>query len=97
MRSLFALTVLLASLAVGDPIATPIMVPAGGNLQDALNRAGPGETVMLERGATFVGNFVLPVHADGGVVTLRTAGDAGFPVEGDRMTPESAAALAKLR
>jgi hypothetical protein len=40
---------------------------------------------------------VLPVHSEGGVVTQRTAGDAGFPVEGDRMTPETAGALAKLR
>jgi hypothetical protein len=98
MRPVFAFTVLLASLAVGNPVATPVTVPAGGNLQDALNRARAGETILLERGASYVGNFVLPVHDDGErAVTLRTAGDAGFPVERDRITPASSAALAKLR
>jgi hypothetical protein len=98
MRFVLALTVLVACMAVGDPVATPIMVPAGGNLQEALNRARPGETILLERGATYVGNFVLPVHDDGDrAITLRTAGDAGFPGEGDRITPVSSAALAKLQ
>jgi len=98
MRPVFALTVLLACAAVSGSVATPIMVPAGGNLQEALNRARPGETILLERGATYPGNFVLPVHDEGDrVITLRTAGDAGFPGEGDRITPESSSALAKLQ
>ena len=37
-----------------------IAVGAGGDLQDAINRAQPGDTIALEAGATFVGNFVLP-------------------------------------
>jgi hypothetical protein len=54
--------------------------------------------VLLERGATYVGNFVLPVHDDAQrVVTVRTGGDVAVPPEGDRMTPEGAAALAKFR
>ena len=82
----------------GDPVATPVIVPAGGNLQDALNRARAGGTIVLERGATCVGNFVLPVHDDRErEVTLRTAGDAGFPAEGRRITTASAANLAKLQ
>lgn len=99
MRRAFALALLVAaSVGIGDPVATPVMVPAGGNLQDALNRARAGGTVLLERGATYVGNFVLPVHDDGErAVTLRTAGDAGFPAEGGRIAPASAARLAKLR
>jgi hypothetical protein len=92
-----ALTVLLASITVGDAVVTPMVVAAGGNLQRALNRARGGETILLERGATYVGNFVLPVHGGERPVTLRTAGDTGFPVEGERITPASAAALAKLR
>jgi len=99
MRGVFALALLVVgSLGIGDPVVTPIVVPAGGNLQAALNRAQAGGTILLERGATYVGNFVLPVHDDGErVVTLRTAGDAGFPAEGGRITPASAAHLAKLR
>src|SRR5215467_8010326 len=34
-----------------------IQVPKGGDLQQALNAARPGSTIVLEAGATFVGNF----------------------------------------
>jgi hypothetical protein len=63
-----------------------------------LNRARPGDTVMLARGATFIGNYVLPVkEGSDRPITVRTAGDEGFPPEGARMTPDAADALAKLR
>jgi hypothetical protein len=88
----------LAPFAMDGRAPQPVTVPASGNLQDALNRARPGDTILLQRGATYVGNFVLPAHDDGkSVVTVRTEGDAGFPREGERMTPEAAAPLAKLR
>jgi len=74
---------LVAALA-GQANST-IRVPAGGDLQDALNRARPGDTILLQRGATYVGNFVLPARDEGGrVITLRTTGDAGFPLERER-------------
>jgi hypothetical protein len=100
MRFVRVLTVLFACLAAGDPAASPatVSVPAGGDLQAALDRAKPGTTILLERGAIYVGNFVLPVHADAGrAITIRTAGDAGLPAAGERMTPQLAAPLAKLR
>jgi hypothetical protein len=93
-----ACLLVLATFAVGGRDTQPLTVPASGNLQEALNRARSGDTILLERGAIYVGNFVLPSREDaGGVVTVRTVGDAGFPVEGERMTPEAAAPLAKLR
>src|SRR6266446_6728986 len=36
---------------------TSILVPAGGNLQTALNTAQFGDTILLEPGATYVGPF----------------------------------------
>ena len=35
-------------------------VPAGADLQNYINRARPGDVLLLEPGATFVGNFTLP-------------------------------------
>jgi len=75
----------------------PATVRTGDDLQRALNDAKGGDTILLERGATFTGNFVLPPHAGDGDVTLRTEGDEGLPREGETMTPESASVLAKLR
>jgi hypothetical protein len=34
-------------------------VPGGGNLQQALDAANPGDTILLEAGATYTGNFLL--------------------------------------
>ena len=92
-------TAALAIFSVGDPIAQTITVPAGGDLQQTLNQAKSGATILLERGATFVGNFVLPARAGGDdrVITIRTAGDEGFPAPGDRISPAASDALAKLR
>jgi len=38
---------------------TTTNVPSGGNLQNALNTVGCGDTLLLATGATFTGNFVL--------------------------------------
>ncbi len=95
-----ASTLLFATVAVGDPVAQTLTVPAGGDLQAALNGARPGATILLERGATYVGNFVLPAGPGAGddrVITLRTAGDDGLPPSGTRIGPAAAPLLAKLR
>ncbi|MGE5359790.1 MAG: hypothetical protein ACM3NQ_12305, partial [Bacteroidales bacterium] len=46
--------------------AATITVPAGGDLQAALDRAQPGDTVLLQPGATYTGNYVLGDKAAGG-------------------------------
>lgn len=48
-----------------------ITVAAGANLQAALDAAPPGETLDLEAGATFVGNYVAPAKPDGGAIRIR--------------------------
>jgi hypothetical protein len=82
---------------VPDRTGTTIRVNAGDDLQAAIDRAQPGDTVALARGATFVGNFVLPVKAANEYITVRTEGDDGFPPEGSRIMPADAGSLAKLR
>src|SRR5438477_10951428 len=98
MRVLFALIVALAISIAANPVPSEIIVQASGDLQKAIDQAKPGDTILLEHGATFVGNFVLPARSGGDarIITLRTAGDDAVPA-GDRMTPDAASPLAKLR
>ena len=42
--------------------ATTVTVKTGGDLQRALDTARPGDEIVLEAGASFVGNFVLPLR-----------------------------------
>ena len=53
------------------PVANVFTVAAGGNLQAAIDAAQPGDTILLQAGATFSGNFTLPVKAGSGYVTIR--------------------------
>jgi hypothetical protein len=93
------LSLAITTLLVGDPAAATVTVRAGDDLQLALNNARPGDTILLERGATFTGNFVLPPRTsdDEREITLRTAEDAGLPREGERISPAAAPLLAKIR
>jgi len=50
-----------------------ITVNSGGNLQTALDDADPGDEIVVEAGATFTGNFVLPVKAAGADITVRSS------------------------
>ena len=79
--------------------AATIVVPAGGNLQAALNAAQPGDVITLAPGATYVGNFVLPNKgAVSDYITVRSAApDALLPPPGVRVTPADAARLPKIR
>lgn len=72
-----------------------IPVNAGGDLQGALNAAAPGDDLVLEAGATFTGNFTLPVHAGGQNVRVYSSGT--IPSAGTRVSPASAAGFATIR
>lgn len=74
------------------------VVNAGGDLQAALNAAQPGDTIMLAAGATFVGNFVLPVKSGSTYINVRSsAPDASLPDANTRITPAYASLLPKLQ
>src|SRR5687768_4621451 len=90
-------TLLLAAAASSASAAT-IDVPAGGNLQAAINAAQPGDIIQLAPGATYVGNFVLPVHAGTGYITIRSGGDPSLlPRAGTRITPAYSPYLARIK
>jgi len=85
------------TLAASPGVAATINVPSGGNLQRAINDAQPGDTIALEAGATYTGNFKLPNKSGSSPITIRTAGDADLPREGERISPSHADSLAKVR
>ena len=101
----------LAALAPGDPepprvylntgyrapTGQTITVNAGGNLQNALNQAQPGDLILLQAGATFTGNFVLPNKTGTDWIIIRSsAADADLSPPGTRVTPANSAFMPKL-
>ncbi len=96
LRACIAVAVLVALSARLEAATT--LVRAGDNLQSALNAAQPGDVLLLEAGARFVGNFVLPVKPGATYITVRSATpDAGLPGIDKRMTPAYAALLPKIQ
>ena len=89
-----------AMLAAGASGAAgqTIVVAAGGNLQAALNQAQPGQVVQLQAGATFDGNFILPVKTGSAYITVRTSTpDAQLPGSTTRIDLSHEPLLATVR
>ncbi len=73
-------------------VTTP--VPSGGNLQTFLNNVNCGDTLLLEAGATFTGNFVLQRNECGCAadptqfIMIRSdASDSNLPDQDERFNP----------
>ncbi len=73
-----------------------IRVPADGDLQQALDSAQPGDTVVLEAGATHTGTFMLPKKAGDGWIIVRSSAEEQLPAPGTRVTPDGAQHMPKL-
>jgi hypothetical protein len=73
-----------------------IDVPAGGNLQQALNAIQPGGTVRLAPGATYTGSFTLPAK-NGTEYVLITTANAALPPAGTRIDRSYKSGLATIR
>ena len=78
---------------------TVIRVPAGGNFQQALNSAQPGDTIVLEAGSTYTSTsgFTFPPKPGNSCITVRSsAPDSSLPPAGERINPSYAPLLPKL-
>jgi len=67
------------------------------DLQAAINAARPGDEIRLAAGATFSGNFILPVTSGTSTITIRTdLPDDAVPTARQRVTPQPATRFARL-
>jgi hypothetical protein len=96
--SAVSFSILFGRLAAGGPAAAAadIHVPAGADLQAAIDRAKPGDVITLEPGATYVGNFTLPATTGSEYITLRSAAESSRFPEG-RVGPEHEKWMPTLR
>lgn len=75
-----------------------ITVNAGGNLQTALNNAQPGDTIVLQAGATFTGQFILPTknNPNNKWIVIKTSAENNLPPQGERVKPSHAQYMPKI-
>ena len=86
-----------AQRARGDATAPrTFTLKAGDNLQRALDAARPGDTVVLEAGATFVGPFTLPKKQGEEFINVQSSALARLPPEGRRVSPSDSAAMPRV-
>ena len=67
-----------------------LAVNAGGDLQSALNGAHCGDTIELQAGATFTGQFTVPAKncdINHWIIVRTSAPNSSLPAEGQRATP----------
>src|SRR5579875_831480 len=83
-------------LTASAALAANINVPAGGDLQAALNSAQPGDTVTLAAGATYVGNFFLGPNPGPAWITIQSSDMSTLPPAGTRVAPAQFAAMPKI-
>jgi hypothetical protein len=91
-----SLLALFCCFSISTAHAAGVLVPAGADLQAAINAALPGDQLLLAPGAVYTGNFRLPVKAGTEFITIRTESPL-LPGPGVRVTPANAGELAKIK
>lgn len=74
---------------------TVIAVPAGGDLQQAIDSAAPGDVIELAAGASYTGPITLPQKPGSDWIVIRSSGAIDLP-DGARVGPGDAAKLATI-
>lgn len=78
------------------PARRQTSIPAGGDLQGALNSAQPGDTIILQAGATYTGNFTLPVKSGTAWIYVQSSALSSLPAAGTRVGPAQASLMPKI-
>jgi hypothetical protein len=69
-----------------------------GQLQQAINTAQPGTTILLQAGHTYAGTFALPAKSGDGWIVIRTnTPDVQLPPADQRITPDFSTLLPRLQ
>lgn len=80
-----------------SPSGSTINVPAGGDLQAALNNAQLGDTIVLQAGATYTGPFTLPNKTSGsGWIYVVSSNYSSLPGPGQRVSPSDAVNMPEI-
>jgi hypothetical protein len=77
------------------PTGSAIIVPNGGDLQQALNVAQPGDVIVLEAGGVYQGPFTLPRKTGDGWIAVVSSRVLEFEA-GQRVLPSDAPKMAVL-
>jgi hypothetical protein len=67
-----------------------------GDLQGAIDQAQPGDTIVLEAGAVYMGPITLPVKSGSDFITIQSSRVSDLP-QGVRVSPSQSALFAKLQ
>ncbi|TMI80362.1 MAG: hypothetical protein E6H03_08570 [Bacillati bacterium ANGP1] len=78
------------------PSGQTVAVPAGGDLQAALNSANPGDTITLVAGATYKGPVTLPAKSGSGWIYIESSALSSLPAPGNRASPTQAGLMPKV-
>lgn len=73
-----------------------IQVPPGGDFQAAVNRANPGDTIVLQAGFVYQGTFVMPKKEGTGWIVVKSSAEDSLPRPGTRITPAYAKSMARV-
>lgn len=79
-----------------EPHGRVLHVDAGGDFQEALDRARPGDVIELAAGAVYAGHFVLPKKTGDDWIIVRSSEAARLPPPGQRVDPSMAPLMPKL-
>ncbi len=82
----------------GAPLlpAASVTVQQGGDLQAALNQAVGGDTIRLQAGATFPGNFTVSKNGTDRTITIQSSAIGQLPGSGQRVSNIQASLMPKL-
>lgn len=87
---------LIAGLSATTHAAATHNVPAGGNLQAAIDAALPGDSIVLQAGAVYVGSFTLPNKGGSEAYITIKSSRASELAEGVRVTPAQSSLMPKI-
>ncbi|HLJ97932.1 MAG TPA: hypothetical protein VKU02_32515, partial [Gemmataceae bacterium] len=77
-------------------VLSVVPVHAGDSLQAAIDHAQPGDTLILDAGATFSGPISLPNKTGDQWITIQSAALDHLPAPGQRVGPDDAAFMPKI-